>query len=84
MNATAETIRAPRLTDKLLSEDLPHLVTCADDQIEYLNSRLADTGVGQLHERLAQDFRRKRDSLQRSREWLARKIAAETNHRSED
>jgi hypothetical protein len=84
MNATADAVRAPRLTDKLLNKDLPVLLQAADDEVDYLTSRLNDVGVGAVHESLQRTYRDKRESLQRAREWLARKIAAETHHRTDD
>jgi hypothetical protein len=83
MNATADAVRAPRLTDKLLAEDLPVLLEVADAEIEYLSSRLADAGVGTVHESLQKRFRTRRDSLQRARVWLAGKLVAVATRRTD-
>lgn len=80
----ATTPRAPRLTDKLLTEDLPELVKVAEGEIEYLTSSLAATGAGEVKGDLRRHFEAKRARLVRSRDWLAGKIAAETHHRTEE
>jgi hypothetical protein len=81
---TTDAVRAPRLTDKLLTEDLPVLLAVADHELEYLQSRLTDAGVGALHDSLRLLFKTKAERLRRSRDWLAGKLAAEAAHRSED
>lgn len=82
--AVAERVAAPRLTDKLLATDLPVLVKVADDEIAYLDSRIASTGANAVNARLIDGFKARRASLVRSRDWLAGKIAAETGRRGGD
>lgn len=77
------TVRAPRLTDRLLSTDLPRLIDGVDSEIEYLRSRLEDTDAGKLNDKLRAAFKERVESLERGRNWLAGKIAAETHHRTE-
>jgi hypothetical protein len=76
--------RAPRLTDKLLQEDLPVLLSVADGEIEHLTSALERTGPSALTGDLRRHFEAKRERLVRSRAWLAGKVAAETHHRTEE
>jgi len=73
--------RSPRLTTKLLTEDLPEAIRELDDGVAYLASRLQDDGVGKLSEKLRERFQTRLERLQRSRAWLAGKVAAETSHR---
>lgn len=76
--------RAPRLTDKLLQEDLPVLLHVADGEIEYLTSALDRKGTAELTGDLRRHFETKRERLIRSRTYLAGKVAAETHHRTEE
>lgn len=77
----AAAAHAPRLTDKLLSKDLPELVRVAVDEIAYLDSRINATGTNAVNARLVDGFKARRESLQRSHHWLVGKIAAETGRR---
>lgn len=79
---SAEAIRAPRLTEKVLLEDLPELVTVAEGEIDYLADALGREDGGRVTSpglRARLDTRLQR--LRRAHEWLQRKIAAETAHR---
>lgn len=81
--APATAPRAPRLTDKVLTEDLPELIREADSSIEYLTDALAKTGMGALTGTLRATLDTKRSRLVRARAWLAGKVAAELNHRED-
>jgi hypothetical protein len=78
----ATPVRAPRLTDKLLTEDLPCLLKCAEEEIDYLASRLKDEGHFAMADCLRPRFEQKLASLRRSHTWLQGKIAAEAIHRA--
>lgn len=87
MDAAATTgapARAPRLTDRLLADDLPTLVAEAGTCIDYLTDALAKQGQGAITGDLRRHMDAKRARLIRARDWLAGKVAAETHHRTED
>ena len=80
-----DTVRAPRLTDKVLTEDLPELVTVAGDEIEYLADALArEDGARITSPALRERFDSRLQRLRRAHEWLLRKITAERAHRGTD
>lgn len=83
MAAVAAPVRAPRLTDKVLTEDLPELIREADDSIAYLTDALGKTGMAELKGPLRATLDTKRLRLIRARDWLAGKVAAELNHRED-
>lgn len=79
---SAESPRAPRLTEKVLTEDLPELIAVAGGEIAYLVDALDRDDGGRITSaelRARLDTRLQR--LRRAHEWLQRKIAAELAHR---
>ena len=77
MNASAETLRAPRLTANRL-DDLELAVAILSDQIDYLADAVKHWPPGHA---LHADFLSRHESLIRARDWLAGKIAAERSQR---
>lgn len=74
-------MNAPRLTEKVLTEDLPEALAVIDDNIAYLASSIeTDTG----HPMLVTKWREKKAKLERARRWIAGKIEAETAKRGGD
>lgn len=70
-------VRAPRLTANRL-DDLEAVVQLIDDELEYLDSAATTTKGTSAHA----SIEAKRGKLQRSREWLSGKIAAERAQRA--
>ena len=78
--------RRPRLTERLLGEDLPRALTALDDQIEYIDAAVAAPLPANPHRSLSELRQRMTDqraSLARAREWLAGTIEAVTQQRTE-
>lgn len=76
-------IRAPRLTEKVLMEDLPELLILANAEIDYLRDALAREDGGRI---ASADLRNRLEGrlqrLDRAREWVNRKVDAELAQRA--
>lgn len=72
-------LRAPRLTDRLLTEDLPCVIEAVEDELEYLTGAIS---ANASHPQLLERFKTKQARLQRGRDWLRGKVAAELNRRA--
>jgi hypothetical protein len=72
-------IRAPRLTEARL-DDLAQCVATLDGEIEYLREAIKANG---LNPRTLDRFKDKLGKLQRGRDWINGKVAAERAQRNE-
>lgn len=76
-------IRAPRLTEKVLTEDLPELLILANAEIEYIADALAREDGGRIASAdLRNRFTQRLSRLQRSRDWVQGKVDAELAQRN--
>ena len=77
-------VRAPRLTEKVLTEDLPELLILANAEIEYLNDALAREDGGRIASAdLRNRFTQRASRLQRARAWVQGKVDAEVAKRQD-
>lgn len=67
-------MNSPRLTDKVLTEDLPEVLRVIDDNLEYLKSSISSDAS---HPSLVATWKEKVAKLERGRKWLAGKMEAE-------
>jgi hypothetical protein len=72
-------VRAPRLTEGRL-DDLMQCVSTLDGEIEYLRDAIKANG---LNPRTLDRFKDKLGRLQRGRDWIDGKVAAERAQRNE-